>query len=100
MMRASYKMRTTTIFLLPLILLFAPDVITASQPPNIVLIVIDDLGKRLKILKVMDDLRTDTFAIIDDLGKTTLIVIDDLGRDIFEGTDDMGVMIFKVHLQI
>ena len=99
MMRASCKMRTTTIFLLPLIL-FTPDVVVASQPPNIVLIVIDDLGKRLKILKVMDDLRTDTFAIIDDLGKTTLIVIDDLGRDIFEGKDDMGVMIFKAHLQI
>ena len=61
-------MWNTTPFL-PLLLLFTPDVIAASQPPNIVLIVIDDLGKRLKILKVTDDLRTDTFAIIDDLGK-------------------------------
>ena len=60
-------MKTTPF--LPLLLLFTPDVIIASQPPNIVLIVIDDLGKRLKILKVTDDLRTDTFAIIDDLGK-------------------------------
>ena len=98
MMRALCKMRTTPFF--TIFLLFTPDVVVASQPPNIVLIVIDDLGKKLKILKVMDGFRTDTFAIIDDLGKTTLIVIDDLGRDIFEGTDDMGVMIFKVHLQI
>ena len=60
-------MKTTPF--LPLLLLFTPDVIIASQPPNIVLIVIDDLGKRLKILKVTDDLRTDTFPIIDDLGK-------------------------------
>ena len=59
MMRASYKMKTTTILLLPLLLLFTPDVIIASQPPNIVLIVIDDLGKRLKILKVMDDFRAE-----------------------------------------
>ena len=91
-------MWNTTPFL-PLLLLFTPDVIAASQPPNIVLIVIDDLGKRLKILKVMDDFRTDTFAIIHDLGMTTLIVIDDLGRDIFEGTDDLDMMIFKVHLK-
>ena len=49
-MRASCKMWNTTPFL-PLLLLFTPDVNIASQPPNIVLIVIDDLGKRLKILK-------------------------------------------------
>ena len=58
-MRASCKMRNTTIPLLLLLLLFTPDVISASQPPNIVLIVIDDLGKRLEILKVMDDFRAE-----------------------------------------
>ena len=58
-MRASCKMRNTTIPLLLLLLLFTPDVISASQPPNIVLIVIDDLGKGLEILKVMDDFRAE-----------------------------------------
>ena len=63
-MRASCKMRNTTIPLLLLLLLFTPDVISASQPPNIVLIVIDDLGKRLEILKVMDDFRAENQADI------------------------------------
>ena len=52
-------MRNTAPFLTILLLLFISDVIVASQPPNIVLIVIDDLGKRLEILKVMDDFRAE-----------------------------------------
>ena len=52
-------MRNTAPFLTILLLLFTSDVIVASQPPNIVLIVIDDLGKGLEILKVMDDFRAE-----------------------------------------